>query len=69
MFSLLKTPVLQAQPLFSQSVSRLMLMLPVVLGEVTASPLALARCYLYPAGNPDGVIDIPDLILLLNLLQ
>ncbi|MCG6937716.1 MAG: hypothetical protein LJE83_06025 [Gammaproteobacteria bacterium] len=47
----------------------MMLMLPVVLGEVTASPLALARCYLYPAGNPDGVIDIPDLILLLNLLQ
>jgi hypothetical protein len=45
-----------------------LVMLRIVLGLVTPGDTELAHGDLYPVGAPDGVIDLPDLLQLLQLL-
>jgi hypothetical protein len=43
-------------------------MLRIVLGFITPGTLELSHGDLYPPGAPDGVIGLPDLLLLLKLV-
>jgi hypothetical protein len=41
----------------------------IVLGKIQPTAQDLARGDLYPPGAPDGVIDLPDMLLLLNRVR
>jgi hypothetical protein len=46
-----------------------MVAMRIVLGQVTATSLELSHGDLYPAGAPDGVIDLSDLAQILKKVR